>query len=80
MELLLLSNSTNYGEEMFSHAASAFVEVVGERSVTFVPFALADWDDYADRADRRVRGASASRSSRPTGPPHPTGPSSRPTW
>ena len=31
MELLLLSNSTNYGEAMFSHAAEAFVEVVGRR-------------------------------------------------
>ena len=50
MELLLLSNSTNYGQEMFSHAAEAFVEVAAGDPVTFVPFALADWDDYADRA------------------------------
>lgn len=49
MELLLLSNSTNYGEAMFSHAAGAFVDVVGDDRVTFIPFALADWDDYADR-------------------------------
>lgn len=34
---------------MFSHAASAFAEVAGGDSVTFVPYALADWDDYADR-------------------------------
>jgi dipeptidase E len=50
MELLLLSNSTNYGQAMFSHAAEAFVEVAAGDPVTFVPFALADWDDYADRA------------------------------
>lgn len=50
MELLLLSNSTNYDQAMFSHAAEAFVEVAAGDLVTFVPFALADWDDYADRA------------------------------
>jgi dipeptidase E len=50
MELLLLSNSWNYGEEMYSHAAEAFAEVVDGDRVTFVPFALADWDGYADRA------------------------------
>jgi dipeptidase E len=49
MELLLLSNSTNYGSTMFAHAAEAFGEVAGGDRVTFVPFALADWDDYADR-------------------------------
>jgi dipeptidase E len=49
MELLLLSNSTNHGEEMFSHAAEAFAEVTAGDVVTFVPFALADWDGYADR-------------------------------
>ena len=50
MELLLLSNSTNYGEAMFAHAGRALVEVGAGDRVTFVPFALADWDDYADRA------------------------------
>ena len=50
MELLLLSNSTNYGGSMFSHAAEAFAEVSAGDRVTFVPYALADWDDYADRA------------------------------
>jgi len=50
VELLLLSNSTNHGEEMFSHAAAAFAEVAAGARVTFVPFALADWDGYADRA------------------------------
>ncbi len=49
MELLLLSNSTNHGQEMFSHAAAAFAEVAAGDRVTFIPFALADWDGYADR-------------------------------
>ena len=50
MELLLLSNSTNYGGSMFSHAAEAFAEVSAGDRVTFVPYALADWDDYDERA------------------------------
>jgi len=50
MELLLLSNSMNHGETMYAHAAEAFAEVAAGDTVTFVPFALADWDDYADRA------------------------------
>jgi dipeptidase E len=50
MDLLLLSNSMNHGQPMFSHAAEAFAEVAGGDVVTFVPYALADWDDYADRA------------------------------
>jgi dipeptidase E len=49
MELLLLSNSTNYGGTMFSHAASAIREVAEGARVSFVPYALADWDDYASR-------------------------------
>jgi dipeptidase E len=49
VDLLLLSNSMNHGSTMFSHAAEAFAEVVAGDTVTFVPFALADWDDYADR-------------------------------
>jgi dipeptidase E len=49
MDLLLLSNSTNYRSTMFAHAAAAFTEVAGDDIVTFIPFALADWDDYADR-------------------------------
>ncbi len=49
MDLLLLSNSTNYGSTMFHHAAEAFIDVTGTDTVTFIPYALADWDDYADR-------------------------------
>src|SRR3954464_11333885 len=54
MELLLLSNSTNYGTEMFSHAADQFIELAGDSTVTFVPFALADWDDYTARVSRAL--------------------------
>lgn len=49
MDLLLLSNSTNHGSTMFAHAAEAFAEVVAGEVVTFIPFALADWNGYADR-------------------------------
>lgn len=52
MDLLLLSNSTNFGEPMYAHAAEALVDITQGSCVTFVPFALADWDDYADRAIR----------------------------
>ena len=49
MELLLLSNSMNHGEAMFAHASDQLVELVAGDVVTFIPFALADWDDYAAR-------------------------------
>lgn len=49
MQALLLSNSTNHGQAMFSHAAEAIAEVAGDDPVVFVPFALAPWDEYADR-------------------------------
>ena len=70
MELLLLSNSTNHGQTMFSHAADAFAKVAAGRPVTFIPFALADWDDYADRViaamgEFGVAATSAHRSSAP---------------
>ncbi|WP_426574612.1 dipeptidase PepE [Aquihabitans sp. McL0605] len=51
MELLLLSNSTNHGSRMFAHAAAAISEVAAGSTVTFIPFALAEWDDYAYRAE-----------------------------
>jgi len=70
MELLLLSNSTNYGQTMYAHAAEAFAEVVEDRPVTFIPFALADWDDYADRAISAMRafGVSATSAHRSCAP------------
>jgi dipeptidase E len=70
MELLLLSNSTNFGGTMFSHAAQAFAGVAEGAVVTFVPYALADWDDYAERATDAlgafdIEVVSAHRSSEP---------------
>jgi dipeptidase E len=50
MDLLLLSNSTNHGGRMYAHAAAACTEVAAGARVTFIPFALAQWDDYAARA------------------------------
>jgi dipeptidase E len=51
MELLLLSNSMNHGSTMFAHAALDLVELVAGDRVTFVPYALADWDGYATRVE-----------------------------
>lgn len=51
MELLLLSNSTNHGGRMYAHAAEEFAKVAAGSTVTFIPFALAEWDDYAARAE-----------------------------
>ena len=70
MELLLLSNSTNHGAQMFEHAAEAFIDVVAGATVTFIPYALADWDDYADRVSAAlgafgIEVTSAHRSDRP---------------
>lgn len=70
MDLLLLSNSMNHGSTMFSHAAEAFAEVAAGARVTFVPFALAEWDDYADRVTAAlgafgIEVESAHRSSAP---------------
>jgi dipeptidase E len=70
MQLLLLSNSTNFGQPMFSHAAEAFNEVTAGARVVFIPFALANWDDYADRAIAAfelmdIEAVSAHRSSTP---------------
>jgi dipeptidase E len=49
VELLLLSNSMNHGSTMFAHAADDLVELASGEPVTFVPYALADWDGYARR-------------------------------
>jgi len=49
VDLLLLSNSMNHGQPMYAHAAQVFSEVAGDDPVVFVPYALADWDEYGDR-------------------------------
>jgi dipeptidase E len=70
MELLLLSNSTNYGGAMFAHAGDAFAELTRGDQVTFVPYALADWEAYEAQVITAFRAldidiASAHRSPEP---------------
>jgi len=57
MRLLLLSNSTNFGEKYLDHAMSAVLEFLGPvKRLTFVPFALADHDGYTAKARERFAG------------------------
>ncbi|WP_028933785.1 dipeptidase PepE [Pseudonocardia spinosispora] len=46
MDLLLLSNSTNHGQERLGHVRAELREFYGDREVLFVPYALADHDAY----------------------------------
>lgn len=46
MELLLLSNSTQFGHRMLAHAATEITEHLPTKKVIFVPFAMADLDGY----------------------------------
>lgn len=48
MELLLLSNSTNHGMAPWAHAHDAGRPLVQDKTVLFVPYALADHDAYTD--------------------------------
>jgi dipeptidase E len=54
MELLLLSNSRPPGRPMFSHAADALADIVGDRRVLFIPYALADHDAYVAEVTRAL--------------------------
>jgi len=70
MELLLLSNSMNHGSTMFAHAADDLIDLIDGDAVTFVPYALADWDDYTQRVEAAlgligVEVTSAHRTSSP---------------
>ena len=49
MRMLLLSNSTNHGETFLAHARERIAEFARGEPVSFVPFALADWDGYTER-------------------------------
>jgi len=54
--LLLISNSTNYGSKYLDHCESALRAILGGTGrVLFVPYALADWDGYAGRVGDRLR-------------------------
>ncbi len=52
MNLLLVSNSTQFGGGYLEHCRDRLVETIGSgrRRVVFVPFALADHDGYAHKA------------------------------
>jgi dipeptidase E len=53
-QLLLLSNSTQYGSGYLDHAAPAIQAFLGPRGhVAFVPFAVFDWDQYEAKARAR---------------------------
>jgi dipeptidase E len=56
MELLLLSNSTNNGSDFLDHARSTIEEITNGARLVFVPFALADWDDYTDKVRDALSG------------------------
>lgn len=55
LDLLLLSSSSMHGMQPFEFALDALHELVsGLRSVTFVPYALADHDTYTEAVRRRL--------------------------
>lgn len=52
--LLLISNSTNYGEGYLDHCMAEMLDLLaGRRRLAFVPFALHDRAGYADKATER---------------------------
>ena len=60
MKLLLLSNSTNHGEDYLAWPAPQISEFLGSaiQVVTFVPFAAVtlDWDEYYEKVRGRFTG------------------------
>lgn len=56
MRLLLISNSTNFGEGYLDHCAAEIQDFLGDvRSVVFVPYALHDVDGYVSKTRTRYR-------------------------
>ena len=56
VELLLLSNSTNYGREYLAHAHEEVRDFLsGLDELVFVPYALSAHDDYTARVQAAVR-------------------------
>src|SRR5687768_11627862 len=54
MRLLLLSNSTNFGEKYLDHAMAEILAFLGPvKRLTFVPYALADHAGYTAKARER---------------------------
>jgi len=55
MRLLLLSNSTAPGRKYLEHALDALAEALTDvRRLLFVPYALADHDDYTAQVDKAL--------------------------
>jgi dipeptidase E len=53
-QILLLSNSTQYGRGYLDHAEREIRDFLGENaSVAFVPYAMFDWDEYESKARDR---------------------------
>ncbi len=59
MNLLLLSNSTNYGEEYLDYAKPAIQNFLGpvHDDIIFIPYAAVtiDWDDYTDMVNDALK-------------------------
>ncbi|WP_144875183.1 dipeptidase PepE [Microbacterium sp. 1.5R] len=54
MHLLLLSNSTNHGDDYLAHAIEPVRAHLAGRALTFVPYALADHDAYTATVRRAL--------------------------
>src|SRR6185295_9580254 len=53
--LLLISNSTNYGQGYLDHVLSEIDDFLGPlRRLVFVPFALRDWEGYGSKVRARL--------------------------
>ncbi|MEU8482920.1 dipeptidase PepE [Streptomyces sp. NPDC048641] len=58
MNLLLLSNSTQYGRDYLAHALDTVTGFLPPKArLAFVPYALADHDTYTDRVRGALEGA-----------------------
>ncbi len=55
IRLLLISNSTQYGQGFLDHCAEEIRDFLdGRTRLVFVPYALRDWDGYAARVRARL--------------------------
>ncbi len=58
MKLLLLSNSTNFGEEYLAYSREVIAGFLKEHKerIVFIPFAgvTMDWDDYTDKVNQAL--------------------------
>ena len=58
MKLLLLSNSTNHGEEFLGYSRKVIADFLKDHSehIVFIPFAAVslDWDDYTEKVNQAM--------------------------